>query len=488
MRRARRNAVRLSLVVVWLFALSGLPPAGAATTPSLRLFAAASTITAERGARDRVVVDPGVWIASVGGPFELRASRPDYDTPVSLAQTDAGTGAVLRDLSPELLDGWAGLKDFVHIAIRDLDGKLALRSPMSFCPNSWSRSRVNDEGPLISRYPYFCGGNPFTKGTVYGIDAGWAVPTLPDYYSYGAFVFRADQRRYDIKMWIDPAWQAALEIPAEQATTTVRLRVVPRGSDHGGGTPPMPASLSEPLAGVPDTTAPPPAGTPDLIALPAWGINVYSRRGRDFLAFNATEWNAGPGTLLVEGFREPDQALMDAYQYFLVDGRPVARAPVGNLEFHREHQHWHFQQFTEYSLLDASSGRIALSDKQSWCLANTDALDLSVPNANWGAYGGDVFTMCGGPGAIWIREVLDVGWGDTYGQYIPGQAFDITNLPNGNYYIRVHVNPVGLLHESRTDNNVEDRLVKLRGRPGARRIVVPPWHGIDTENYCPYCA
>jgi hypothetical protein len=179
---------------------------------------------------------------------------------------------------------------------------------------------------------------------------------------------------------------------------------------------------------------------------------------------------------------------MDAFQYFLEDGRPVARAGVGGLKYDPAHQHWHFEQFTQYSLLDAGSGTVRVSTKRSWCLGNTDAIDLSVPNANWQAYGGNIFTQCGTAGAIWIREVLDVGWGDTYGQYIPGQAFNITDLPNGKYYIRVQVNPQGLLYETTTADNVQDRLIKLRGTPGNRTVIVPPWHGIDTEHYCQYCG
>ena len=490
MSRARRTTALVMFFAVALTVFAGLPPASADPAPTVRMFAASDHVTIESDRRGFTYLDPGVWIAPVGGALELRASRPDYDTPVGLVQTNPATGAVLRQLPVELLDGWFGLKDFVHVAVRDSDGHLIFRQPMTLCPNSYTRSRISDEGPLTSSYPQFCGGNPFTKGTIFGIDAGWAVSAVGDY-GYG-LAFRAQDRRYTVSMWIDPEWVTALEIAPEDASTSVALRVV--RSDNGGfpGEPGgglrTGASPYAPSPAVPETTTPPGDSLPDLVALPAWGIQSFNQRGRDLLAFNATEWDAGPGTLVVEGFRPPNAETMNAYQYFLEDGTPVARARVGSLEFHRQHRHWHFEQFTEYSLLDASSGQLQVSGKQSWCLANTDALDLTVPNANWAAYGRDLFTMCGGPGAIWIREVLDVGWGDTYGQYLPGQAFDITNIPNGDYYIRVEVNPDDLLFETTTDNNVEDRLIQLRGKPGARYAIVPPWHGIDTENYCPYCG
>ena len=78
-------------------------------------------------------------------------------------------------------------------------------------------------------------------------------------------------------------------------------------------------------------------------------------------------------------------------------------------------------------------------------------------------------------------------WADTYGQGVGSGAFDITDLRNGTYYVRVQVNPLGSLFEADTSNNVQDRLIRLRGKPGHRRVIVPWWHGIDTENTCDYC-
>lgn len=486
MSRSRRTVAAALGVMVLSSVVATAGPATAADPPSVRMLASSTMLTVERGRRDFVWVDPGAWIASVGGAFELRATRAAYDSPVELEQVDASTGEPLRSLPADLLDGWYGLQEFLHVSVRHGDDRPVVRTTVSFCPNGWDGQRLDDAGPVTSRYPMFCGGGPFTRGMVWGIDDGWAVPALTDaYYGLG---WKAERNRYRIRLWIDPAYRSLLGISDADAEVVVKVLIVRGGATYGRRAD-RPDLAYGPAANVPDVTDPDPATLPDLVALPAWSIDPYHdrRSGRDYLRFNATEWNAGPGTLVVEGFRDTDETAMDAYQYFYLDDAPVGRANIGALEYHQGggHDHWHFEEFTAYSLLDEAKQLVVPSDKQSWCLANTDAIDLAVPNANWRAYGGDLFTACGGPSALWVREVLDVGWGDTYVQGVAGQAFDVTDLPNGTYYIRVHVNPLSTMLEGTDANNVEDRLVVLKGRPGNRRVEVPPWHGIDTEGCCP---
>ena len=174
---------------------------------------------------------------------------------------------------------------------------------------------------------------------------------------------------------------------------------------------------------------------------------------------------------------------MDAYQYFLDgDGEVVGRRRVGELEFHDKpgHHHWHFLLFARYSLLDASKEHVVLSRKQSFCLAPTDAIDLTVQRAEWRPGSTGFWTACGsGPEDVWIREVLQSGWGDTYFQSVAGQSFDVTDLPNGTYYIAVDANPTGNVYERKHDNNRELRKIVLRGQGDERRVEVAPWHGIE---------
>lgn len=68
---------------------------------------------------------------------------------------------------------------------------------------------------------------------------------------------------------------------------------------------------------------------------------------------------------------------------------------------------------------------------------------------------------------------------------MPGQSFDITHVPNGAYYIEIIANPLKVLRESNTSNDVSLRRVILGGRPGHRTVRVPAWHGIDPEGATP---
>ena len=81
------------------------------------------------------------------------------------------------------------------------------------------------------------------------------------------------------------------------------------------------------------------------------------------------------------------------------------------------------------------------SRKEAFCLANTDAVDYTVKNADWQPDNTDLSTRLRRRHSVAVREVLDVGSGDTYGQSLPGQSFDITDVPNGTYFVEVIANP-----------------------------------------------
>jgi hypothetical protein len=189
---------------------------------------------------------------------------------------------------------------------------------------------------------------------------------------------------------------------------------------------------------------------------------------------------------MIEGFRRPHSDTMTAYEYFFdAAGNVVGRAPAGTMFYDndRGHHHWHLKQLASYTLV-GPSGQAVLSQKQSFCIAPTNAVDLTVPdadrspNAFFGlGFGGSTCDLYS-PGAIWIREQLPVGWGDTYTQSVAGQAFDVTGLPNGRYRIEVRVNPLHVLTETTTADDLAVRYIRLSGHGRARKVTVYPWHGI----------
>jgi hypothetical protein len=411
-------------------------------------------------------------------------SRPDYDSPLGIAQTNADTGDVIRALPADTLDAWNGLSAFLEVTVVDAANNPIRQRSYTFCPNVWERQRVDDSGPVFPTYPTFCadGLSFFTKGMVWGLDSGWASPAF-SWGSNGVPTLRLPTGKYTFIVRIASRYADLLDIPAEDTEVVVDATVVD-GGGHGfaARTASKRTSRAVQTAAVPTVSDPDPSTVPDLVALPLWSLVTFDRKGRDYLGFAATPWNAGPAPMVVEGFRRSGEAVMDAYQYFRdADGNAVGRAPVGELgwDARRGHHHWHFLQFATFTLTDAEDNELVRSKKQSFCLAPTNAIDLTVERASWGTEPADLHTACGGETSLWIREVLQAGWADTYFQFRGGQSFNITNLPNGWYSARIDVNPLGALYETTTANNTESRLIYLGGRPGNRTVLASPWHGIE---------
>jgi hypothetical protein len=489
---------------------AGAAPATAASVPPLGLVGALSSVMVQRSTPDeRVVLALGVNLVAGDRPLEIHVKRKSYQDPI-VADQLIGRGARKRTrrLPAELLDGFNGLKDFIRLTLTDDSGQEVVDRNQTFCPTG-SSVRARPDAPPTSPYPDLLDNTTFTLGTVWGLQAGWAIEVLDDEMDD----IELPDGTHTARVRVNPPHCAFFDIPSSQAEVTIGVTVrtmengeppFPHDDDHEQGHTRSPAhahahaqrrSMLAPVAMVeaesgakPAAGAGVPAGLrPDLRALPAWGIAVMDpeepgEEGGQQLAFSADVWNAGPSPLVVDGFRRPGTKLMDAYQYFYDgDGEQVGFVHTGTLEFdEREgHQHWHFTDFARYRLLKADKQEAVRSGKEAFCLTPTHSIDLTVKGANWKPHSTGLTSACGEVTSLAIRETLDVGWGDTYDQSRPGQAFDLTGLPNGTYYIEITANPEGRLHERSRANNVSLRKVILGGRPGARTVQVPPHEGID---------
>ncbi|GGX14640.1 lysyl oxidase family protein [Streptomyces chryseus] len=529
----------------------------AESTPKLSLIAASKSVTLDSYKENPgVYLDLGTYVTAENGPLELRVSRKSYKDPVVATQViREGAQTRSKTLPAGLVKDFSGLPGFAHVTLTDANGRKVMDKTESFCPNNAS-GRIRPDAPAKSKYPESCPVNPFTLGSVWGVEDGWASNTYAGYYSEPV---RVPAGKYTAKVSVAKRYRLAFGIENKPQTIKVTIRersyddmgagaasAMKHGSHaaghagHGAMRAPAPAA---PTSGAgpsynvghgPHTPAPPalpwalkraalkagaagdepgqtdgsrkapavdpaakrPTGAPnvpdvpkpDLRSLPAYGIQATkgqgSTRGKDYLAFSANVWNAGPAQLVVDGFRSPGKKLMDAYQYFYdADGKQVGYTPTGTMEWDPRagHEHWHFTDFASYRLLKADKKETVRSGKEAFCLANTDAVDYTVENANWHPDNTDLSTACGQENSISVREVLDVGSGDTYTQDLPGQSFDISNLPNGTYYIQVLANPEKRLKETNLTNNSALRKVVLGGRAGARTVSVPAHDLVDAN-------
>lgn len=460
-----------------VLAMAGVVPAQAAPAqPPLRLVAGSPTVTADRYPDYGVSLDLGIHMVAGTTPFELKVTRKSYADPIVARQIVNGRS---RALPAGLVTDFSGLPGFLHVTVTDSAGAVVLAQDQTFCPNG-EGARTRPDAPDTSPYPTACASNPFALGGVWGLQRGWSSHV----YDWSTAPVDLPAGTYTAQVSVAPRYVSLFGIPADQSSATVRLTV--RDVEIPGDTPGDPghgrvAAAENPVR--PTGAASVPRGPkPDLVPLPAWSMTISPSDGRDYLQFAANVWNAGPSPLVLDGFRRTGENVMDAYQYFYDDkGQQVGYTPTGTMEWDARdgHNHWHFSDFASYRLLNASQSEVVRSQKEAFCLAATDAIDYTVKNANWRPNNTDLHTACGNEGSIAVREVLDVGSGDTYFQYLPGQSFDITDLPNGTYYVQIIANPEHNLYESNLDNNVSLRQVVLGGTPGARTVTVPPYQLVD---------
>ncbi len=245
---------------------------------------------------------------------------------------------------------------------------------------------------------------------------------------------------------------------------------------------------------------------PDLRTLaPAYEPSLQLQKtgsGKTILRLSNRIANAGKGPLELfatdppSGVCEssgqfPDGADLDANQRIFEDSNGnqqydpegsaqpdgVAEEPrVGCFEFHPKHNHWHFQDFSQYSLTDIHTQELLAgpSRKIGFCVVDGDrpypglpgSPDLGVyPEGSNGCGFGD---PDGGPG----RMGLSVGYADTYSYDLPGQRLDLTGVKKGIYCLVSTANPEHAVDdpsqiiESDLSNNSRRHRIKVEARTG----------------------
>lgn len=503
MARSHAPHRRRPLVRGLLAALALAAPAAAAVSTTPDAHAADGDPTVDLVGKDhlrvrtydgRAYTDFGLDLQVTGGPLEIWSQRPSYDDQVVVTAGPPSAGTPFPAGITDHLGVLDGFVDATFVSTTRPDAQPFTRH-LAGCIGE-NAYRTSPDATFSSPYPQGCYYNPYAIGAVQGIPAGWRGSVVSRYASGGV---KLKPDTYTVTLSIADAYADTLGLTAEQreVTTTVVVKegdaVECRGCRPDGAglrlpqgdTAPTPEATEPTGPGI-DSLADLPPGTPvpDLRTLPAFGISLNGKGTQ--LRFAANVWNGGTSDMVVDGFRRDGEDVMDAYQYFLDgDGNVVDYRPVGTMQWDPDptHMHWHFTDFATYRLVKLDETTVVTSGKESFCLANTDAVDMTGDGAKWTVHYDDLGSVCGGHNSQSIREALAAGWGDTYAQFRAGQAFAIKDVPDGKYYIQVLANPEGNLIEADSTNNSSLREVKLStNAKGERKLKVFPVGIIDDES------
>jgi len=181
-------------------------------------------------------------------------------------------------------------------------------------------------------------------------------------------------------------------------------------------------SITYPDPGGPVGTMNGPLGcdAPDLFVEPE-GTDPYEEERY----FGETDCEIFEGCVAAPGFRRLlrfDTRTPNAGSMDLVMGVPSNHPDL--FHYSECHEHYHFDGYAFYDLIDGTGAVVATGHKQAFCL-----LDWT-PWA-WPDFGGGY--TCGNQG-------ISVGWEDVYGSYLDCQYVDVTDVPPGDYTLRISVN------------------------------------------------
>lgn len=210
------------------------------------------------------------------------------------------------------------------------------------------------------------------------------------------------------------------------------------------------------------------AQLPDLIPLPPSDLRMETieegGQTRHRLRFSQAIGNIGRGPLQVRRVDSsrfcPGKGKAAGYQtIFFSDGSTKSIRMKQCMVYHPVHKHWHIAHMANYDLcrVHPYSGGIgdtvATTDKVSFCVGDEFRLEQRYYQ---GPSYEKRYRSC-------KRKIfgLTPGWAEDYDYSVYGQWIDVTELPDGIYYLRITVNPDEVFQEETRSNNVIWRRIQI---------------------------
>lgn len=180
-----------------------------------------------------------------------------------------------------------------------------------------------------------------------------------------------------------------------------------------------------------------------------WSLDSNEQPGHLLLRLTTAMANIGAGPMELRGGATHGSAGQDVYQRIYNSDGTHTDILAGTFVYHPSHHHFHFNDFALYQLRedlpDGTPGQVIASGrKTSFCLTDSDEYDTNLPDS---PVDGSYYSCST------KKQGISVGWADVYTQSLADQWIDVTNVPNGKYFLEVTVDPANHLMESNENNN-----------------------------------
>ena len=219
---------------------------------------------------------------------------------------------------------------------------------------------------------------------------------------------------------------------------------------------------------------------PDLQTVIPLHLQIQNQHQRELLRFSNGVANTGAGPLRVRPEYPPANSadLQLAVQEVLdADGHVVSETVVSEFEFHPEHNHWHIDGVALFEIRIGSVDGPVLGEnavKTTFCLIDWYKLEGNSRTKD------RVYWDCSGE-----YQGISPGWVDQYHHSLEGQSLDLTDAPEGLYYLVSTANPDRTFIESDYTNNTAWVGFQLRrDSKGNAKIQVVDQSPCDSPGLC----
>ena len=211
------------------------------------------------------------------------------------------------------------------------------------------------------------------------------------------------------------------------------------------------------------------ARLPDLAVLAPRDFRIVVRdSGRRLLRFTTIIVNIGDGPLQLSGYDDDGFAakrdILSVNQQILEPDGTFSRHHTSATMFWSGdgHDHWHVTDLQVSKLQNLEDEEVGSIEKVGFCFVDNFRYGSSQPPHYTQAI--DIcFTKANGRVPMGVSK----NWGDTYPSTFKFQWVDITDLPNGDYRLRVIADPAdvpgGQFIESNETNNVGWAKIRIEG-------------------------